>query len=78
MCELCLRSPCASRCPNSNSPPTICVCDECGDAIEFGGDLWTDSGDYYYCSKDCAIKGNMIEKVNYDESILEKFGGQYE
>lgn len=41
MCEICLKTPCDSRCPNAEEPEAKAICDICGYKI-------FDWEDYYF------------------------------
>ena len=54
MCEICLKTPCANTCPNSDVRP-VCVCVSCGFDIyedekiyKIDGEIWCES-----CIDDC-------------------------
>lgn len=51
MCDVCLRSPCYSRCPNAPEPPVVYHCAGCGDVIRDGEDYYDVAGEPYceYC-----------------------------
>ena len=56
MCELCLRTPCSSRCPNAKLPRLIGYCDYCGKEIRNDGtERYTDSNRNCFCSFECAV-----------------------
>lgn len=38
MCEICLHSPCLSRCPNAPEPLAVYICSGCGKSITDGED----------------------------------------
>ena len=46
MCSICLRTPCASGCPNADEPPVFAECDECGAEIYDGADFYKIGGNY--------------------------------
>lgn len=56
MCEICLHSPCLSRCPNAPDPPTVWKCQNCGEPIMVGDEYTEIDGDHYHeeCAKDNA------------------------
>lgn len=51
MCELCLRSPCDSRCPNAPEPRAVFICSGCGERI-CEGDTYYDVLGEQWC-EDC-------------------------
>lgn len=50
MCDICLRTPCASGCPNAPEPPVFAKCDECGEEI-YDGDEYVEVGDLRFCTE---------------------------
>jgi hypothetical protein len=49
MCDVCLKSPCDSRCPNAPEPPSVFICSGCGDNILDGEYYWDILGEQF-CS----------------------------
>lgn len=47
MCDVCLKTPCDSRCPNAPDPPPVYVCSGCGDDIVVGEDYWDIMGEQF-------------------------------
>lgn len=47
MCDICLKSPCDPRCPNSHDPPIVFVCSGCGRYIHDGDDYWEFLGEQF-------------------------------
>lgn len=47
VCDICLRSPCASGCPNAPEPPTVFICSGCGESIYEGDDYWEIMGEQW-------------------------------
>lgn len=50
MCEVCLRTPCDSRCPNAPDPPAVFICSNCGRDIRDGDPYWDILGEQF-CEK---------------------------
>ncbi len=65
MCEICLKTPCDSRCPNAPEPKPVAICSECGEGIY--------EGDKYFDGPDGPVCEACMEDKNVDE-ILEVFG----
>lgn len=63
MCQLCRRSPCDSRCPNSSSP-VVAICYFCDTEIYEGDDYYR-IGDRDYC-EDCITDCRKTAEVDYD------------
>ena len=63
MCDICLRSPCASGCPNANESDTVFTCKHCGEPIVVGDDCYEMDGDYWHedCFRDCSVE--ILEKL---------------
>lgn len=61
MCELCLRSPCDSRCPNAPEPPIFALCRECGEPI-YDGDEYYEIDGRNYCEA-CVLNGYRTAEV---------------
>lgn len=55
MCDVCLRTPCHSRCPNAPEPPVAYICADCGDRIH-SGEKYNKVEERYYCD-DCVETG---------------------
>lgn len=51
MCSECHMSRCPSGCPNAPDPPTVYICNYCGEPIVAGEDYWQLEGDYWH--EDC-------------------------
>lgn len=49
MCDVCLKSPCDSRCPHAPEPPSVFVCSGCGENILDGEYYWDIMGEQF-CS----------------------------
>lgn len=47
MCDICLSSPCLSRCPNAPDPPSVFICSGCGTPILEGEDYWDIVGEQW-------------------------------
>ena len=47
MCEICLKSPCHSRCPNAPEPVPVFICSGCGGEIYEGDDYWDVLGEQF-------------------------------
>lgn len=47
MCELCLKTPCDSRCPNAPDPPAVFICSGCGEKIYEGEIYWEILGEQF-------------------------------
>lgn len=58
MCEICLRSPCPSGCPNADPEVPELTCDICGKEIYYD-DLYYDFNSEKWCS-DCVEKCSRI------------------
>ena len=50
MCEICLHSPCHSRCPNAPGPTPVFICSGCGREM-FEGDAYWDVLGEQFCSE---------------------------
>lgn len=62
MCEICLKVPCDSRCPNAPEPPHVYICSGCGESIYDGEDVWHIMGEQF-----CEICiNNAREVAQYD------------
>ena len=55
ICEICMKTPCANRCPNSKEI-TLGKCLQCNDDIGKGYEYYTDLDDNLFCSKECACE----------------------
>lgn len=51
MCEICLQTPCASRCPNADDPQIVTYCVKCHLPIREGDDYYDVEGDPF--CEDC-------------------------
>ena len=49
MCQLCMTSPCDSRCPNADNPVPVYYC-KCGEGI-YEGDKYFDNGNVKICEE---------------------------
>lgn len=49
MCDVCLKSPCDSRCPNAPETPVACTCDNCGEPIRIGDEYYREAGGENLC-----------------------------
>lgn len=47
MCDVCLKLPCDSRCPNAPEPPSVYVCSGCGENILDGDYYWDIMGEQF-------------------------------
>ena len=47
MCNICLQSPCDSRCPCADPPKSVFVCSGCGQTIYEGDDYWEFFGEQF-------------------------------
>lgn len=47
MCDVCLQSPCASRCPNAPEPDFVYICSGCGAKIYPGDSVWHIMGEQF-------------------------------
>ena len=47
MCDICLKWPCDSRCPNAPDPPSVFICSGCGDNIYDGQAYWDIMGEQF-------------------------------
>ena len=47
MCEICLKKPCHSTCPNASEPPTVYICSGCGHPILEGESVWHILGEQF-------------------------------
>lgn len=47
MCNICLQSPCDSRCPCAEQPKSVFVCSGCGQTIYEGDDYWDIFGEQF-------------------------------
>ena len=58
MCDICLRTPCDSRCPNAPEPLAVYTCKYCEDDILEGEDYFELDGEYYHegCFEDNAVE----------------------
>lgn len=65
MCEICMKTPCDSRCPNAPEPKPVAICSECREGIY--------EGDKYFDGPDGPVCEACMEDKNVDE-ILEVFG----
>ena len=45
MCEICHRTPCDPRCPNSEGPRVVFTCSNCDGDIHEGDDVWNINGE---------------------------------
>lgn len=62
MCEVCMKSPCDSRCPHAPDPPSVYVCSGCGDDILDGENVWHILGEQF--CEECIE--SMKEVATYD------------
>lgn len=65
MCEICVQTPCTSRCPNASEKKLFFSCSECGEQIYEGYE--------YFDSKVGAICKECMEDKSFEE-ILEVVG----
>ncbi len=65
MCDECRQSPCHPRCPNASEPPTVCHCDECGDAIHDGKVMYV-VGSNNFCKR-CIDGFKTYAECDYDD-----------
>lgn len=61
MCDICLRTPCDSRCPNADDPPIVCKCEVCEEPI-YEGDLFYHIGDHKFCES-CGRGGLTVAEM---------------
>lgn len=47
MCDICLKSPCHPRCPNSLGPTPVFICSHCGHDILDGDRVWNVMGEQF-------------------------------
>lgn len=50
MCNICLKYPCDSRCPNAEEPKAVFICSECGGKIFHDEFYWDILGEQF-CEK---------------------------
>lgn len=62
MCEICLQTPCNSRCPNAPEPPVVCECIHCEKEIR-AGDGYFDIDGEPWCES-CVGKSHTIAEVD--------------
>ncbi len=53
MCDICLKTPCVSACPNYEDK-VVGVCIQCGNEL-FENEDYLYNDDYYFCDKDCVF-----------------------
>lgn len=61
MCDVCLKTPCHSRCPNANEPSVVHKCLKCGEWIVEGDDFYDVDGEPW--CEDCMRKCRRIAEV---------------
>lgn len=78
MCEICGRSPCHPRCPNSLGPKAVHICKVCKDAIVDGEECYEMDGKYYHegCFEDNAVK-ILIEECGAMKGVADADDGRY-
>ena len=64
MCDICRHYPCHPQCPNSE-PKRICCCEQCGEEIYEGYEIWTDYDGDKFCSEACAKEYHGIKEIDY-------------
>ncbi len=64
MCDICLHSPCLSRCPNA-TPKVVFICSGCGVYIEEGQDYWDVLGEQF-CERCINGMKSVAEVVDDD------------
>ena len=62
MCDICYKTPCDTRCPNS-IVEILGYCENCADAIEEGFDAYCDSEGNRFCSHECADEFYGIAEI---------------
>lgn len=63
MCDICLQSPCHSRCPNAD-PPIYGHCEICGDPI-YDQEMFYELDEHIYCES-CVFDGYKTAEVDYE------------
>lgn len=61
MCDLCLKSPCASGCPNTMEPDPVETCKRCGFGI-YDGEEYAEIDGEFYCE-------SCIDSMPYSELV---------
>lgn len=64
MCQECWQSPCHPRCPNSE-PQKMGICNQCGEELYAGYEIWTDFEENLYCSEKCVKDFYRIREIDY-------------
>lgn len=65
MCSECRQTPCHPRCPNADEPPIVCLCDNCGEAIRDGYEMYVIGSDKF--CETCIDNGRTYAEFDYDE-----------
>ena len=63
MCDVCVYTPCLSRCPNAPKPPVIEVCSGCMEDIVLGEDYYQ-SSDIIICSR-CVFDMTGLQALEF-------------
>lgn len=63
MCNICLQSPCANRCPNASHPKIIEECAQCGVGLREDYEYYTDNEGNKFDVFECAIKYHGIKSI---------------
>lgn len=61
MCNICMRNPCLSRCPNASQPIYIGECLVCGEKLREDYEFYTDNINNMFCSLECACDYHGIK-----------------
>lgn len=70
MCDICHRTPCHPRCPNSPPPPVVYFCCQCGNGIYEGEEFYAINDERWCeeCVNDCRTTAEMDEP-DYDREV---------
>jgi hypothetical protein len=65
MCNICLRNPCHSRCPNAEEPRSVFICSGCGQTI-YEGDEYVELMGEQWCES-CVDNATHIAEYEGDD-----------
>lgn len=63
MCDICLRTPCHSGCPNAPEPTAIYTCDRCSEPI-LADDKYLEEPDGDYLCENCLDNMTTLELLS--------------
>ena len=68
MCDVCQRTPCHPRCPNSPDPPQVFICSGCGGSIVDGEDYWDVLGEQW--CENCIREAQRTAEYIPEEAVI--------